>query len=168
MVGEKKLIYQTKECVVKWGGIDALLFIVGRAGSARSSKDRKTMDSYTLEVPSNMRFVKDDIMGIKALGLFNLNGSDIVYFIVSHRMFTRRLILKRRVEDLQLGAESYQKKLNITKSQKTFNEIEFKEPYTPLYDPPGIVYEDLDKQKRVLRADELYKFSDDILKFVRD
>ncbi|GJX54297.1 hypothetical protein Tco_0282666 [Tanacetum coccineum] len=78
------------------------------------------------------------------------------------------LLLARRVEDLQLGAESYQKKLNITKSQKTFNEIEFKEPYTPLYDPPGIVYEDLDKQKRVLRADELYKFSDDILKFVRD
>nr|GEV85127.1 hypothetical protein [Tanacetum cinerariifolium] len=26
-------------------------------------------------------------------------------------------------------------------------EIEFKEPYTPSYNPPGIVYEDLDKQK---------------------
>ncbi|GKF95005.1 hypothetical protein Tco_0284705, partial [Tanacetum coccineum] len=42
------------------------------------------------------------------------------------------------------------------------------EPYTPSYDPPGIVYEDLDKQKRVLRADELYKFSDDTLNSVRD
>ncbi|GJZ09547.1 hypothetical protein Tco_0543830 [Tanacetum coccineum] len=31
-----------------------------------------------------------------------------------------------------------------------------------------IVYEDLDKQKRVLRADELYKFSDGTLKSVRD
>ncbi|GKA33691.1 hypothetical protein Tco_0720120 [Tanacetum coccineum] len=48
------------------------------------------------------------------------------------------------------------------------HEIEFKEPYTPSYDPPGIVYEDLDKQKRVLRADELYKFSDGTLKSVRD
>ncbi|GJR25376.1 hypothetical protein Tco_1101608 [Tanacetum coccineum] len=46
--------------------------------------------------------------------------------------------------------ESYQKKLIITKPQKTFPEIEFKEPYTPSYDPPGIVYEDLNKQKRVL------------------
>ncbi|GJZ49437.1 hypothetical protein Tco_0603627, partial [Tanacetum coccineum] len=36
------------------------------------------------------------------------------------------------------------------------------------YDPPGIVYEDLDKQKRVLRADELYKFSDGTLKSVYD
>ncbi|GKC89553.1 hypothetical protein Tco_1150202, partial [Tanacetum coccineum] len=31
-----------------------------------------------------------------------------------------------------------------------------------------IVYKDLNKQKRVLRADELYKFSDGILKSVRD
>ncbi|GJZ44851.1 hypothetical protein Tco_0592447 [Tanacetum coccineum] len=83
-------------------------------------------------------------------------------------MFTRSLILKRRVKDLQLGVESYQKKLNITKPQKTFPEIKFKEPYTPSYDPPAIVYEDLDKQKRVLRVDELYKFSDGTLKSVRD
>ncbi|GJR36731.1 hypothetical protein Tco_1212415 [Tanacetum coccineum] len=61
-----------------------------------------------------------------------------------------------------------QKKLNITKPQKTFLEIKFKEPYTPSYDPPRIVYEDLNKQKRVLRADDLYKFSDGTLKYVRD
>ncbi|GJS58569.1 hypothetical protein Tco_0653353 [Tanacetum coccineum] len=68
----------------------------------------------------------------------------------------------------QLQPISAISKLNITKPQKTFPEIEFKEPYTPSYDPPGIVYEDLDKQKRVLRADELYKFSDGTLKSVRD
>ncbi|GJV47773.1 hypothetical protein Tco_1437985 [Tanacetum coccineum] len=71
-------------------------------------------------------------------------------------MFTRSLIIKRRVEDLQLGVESYQKKLNITAPQKTFPEIEFKELYTPSYKPPGVIYEDLNKQKRVTRADELY------------
>ncbi|GJT45675.1 hypothetical protein Tco_0954390, partial [Tanacetum coccineum] len=74
--------------------------------------------------------------------LFHLDGSDIVDFIVALRMFTRSLILKRRVEDLQLGVESYQKKLNITKPQKTFLKIEFKEPYTPSYDPPGISVRD--------------------------
>ncbi|GJV01103.1 hypothetical protein Tco_1334672 [Tanacetum coccineum] len=47
--------------------------------------------------------------------LFQLDESDIVDFIVALRMFTRSLIIKRRVEDLQLGVESYQKKLNITK-----------------------------------------------------
>nr|GEV47741.1 hypothetical protein [Tanacetum cinerariifolium] len=30
-------------------------------------------------------------------------------------MFTRSIVIKRRVEDLQLGVESYQKKLNLTK-----------------------------------------------------
>ncbi|GJS15656.1 hypothetical protein Tco_0410128 [Tanacetum coccineum] len=100
--------------------------------------------------------------------LFHLNGNVIVDFIVALRMFTRSLILNKRVIDLQLGVESYQKKLNFTKPQKTFPEIEFKEPYTPSYDPPRIVYEDLNKQKRVLRADEQYKFSDGTLKSVRD
>ncbi|GKE23393.1 hypothetical protein Tco_1434905 [Tanacetum coccineum] len=100
--------------------------------------------------------------------LFHLDRSVIVDFIMALLMFTRSLILKRPVEDLQLSVESYQKKLNITKPQKTFPEIEFKEPYTPSYDPPGIIYEDLKKQKRVLRADELYKFSDGTLKSVRD
>ncbi|GJT61997.1 hypothetical protein Tco_1005530 [Tanacetum coccineum] len=60
------------------------------------------------------------------------------------------------------------KKLNITKPQNTFPEIEFKEPYTPSYNPPGIVYEDLNKQEIFLRADELYKFSDGTLKSVHD
>ncbi|GJW44628.1 hypothetical protein Tco_0073427 [Tanacetum coccineum] len=67
-----------------------------------------------------------------------------------------------------LGVESYQKKLNITAPHKTFPEIEFKEIYTPSYNPPGVIYEDLNKQKRVMWADELYKFSDETLKKVRD
>ncbi|GJU86327.1 hypothetical protein Tco_1293873 [Tanacetum coccineum] len=100
--------------------------------------------------------------------LFQLNSSDIANLIVALRMFTRSLIIKRQVKDLQLGVESYQKKLNITAPQKTFLEIEFKELYTPSYKPPGVIYEDLNKQKRVMRADELYKFLNETLKTVRD
>ncbi|GJU17085.1 hypothetical protein Tco_1145051 [Tanacetum coccineum] len=47
--------------------------------------------------------------------LFHLDKNVIIDFIVALRMFTRILILKRHVEDLQLGVKSYQKKLNITK-----------------------------------------------------
>ncbi|GJR37899.1 hypothetical protein Tco_1213583 [Tanacetum coccineum] len=70
--------------------------------------------------------------------------------------------------DLQLGVESYQKKLNITEPQKTFPEIKFKELYTPSYKPPVVIYEDLNKQTLVMQADELYKFSDRTVKTVRD
>ncbi|GJY21723.1 hypothetical protein Tco_0394289 [Tanacetum coccineum] len=100
--------------------------------------------------------------------LFHLNESDIVDFIVALRMFTRSLVIKHRVEDLQLDVESYKKKLNITAPQQTFLEIEFKELYTPSHKPPGVMYEDLNKQKRVMRADGLYKFSNGTLKTIRD
>nr|GEU71442.1 hypothetical protein [Tanacetum cinerariifolium] len=50
--------------------------------------------------------------------LFHLDGEIIVDLVVVLRMFTRSLIIKKRVEDVQLGVESYQKKLNITKPQK--------------------------------------------------
>ncbi|GJU50132.1 hypothetical protein Tco_1219687 [Tanacetum coccineum] len=58
--------------------------------------------------------------------------------------FSKSLIIKRRVKDLQLGVESnYQKKINITKPQKTFPGIEFKELYTPSYKPPRTVCDEL-------------------------
>ncbi|GJS46320.1 hypothetical protein Tco_0596441 [Tanacetum coccineum] len=81
--------------------------------------------------------------------LFHLDGSDIVDFIVALNLFKRSLIIKRRVKDLQLG-------------------VEIKELYTPSFNPPEAVYEDLNKQKRVMRADDLYKFFDRTLKTVRD
>ncbi|GJW13543.1 hypothetical protein Tco_0017676 [Tanacetum coccineum] len=46
--------------------------------------------------------------------------------------------------------------------------ISAKELYTPSFDPPRVVYEDLNKRKRVMRADELYKFPNETLKLVRD
>ncbi|GJY15588.1 hypothetical protein Tco_0386010 [Tanacetum coccineum] len=112
--------------------------------------------------------IKDMLLLAVQHKLFHLNESDIVEFIVALSMFKRSVIIKRQVEDLQLGVESYQKKLNITAPQKTFLEIKLKELYTPSYKPPGVIYEELYKQKRVMRADELYKFSDGTLKNVHD
>nr|GEX36835.1 hypothetical protein [Tanacetum cinerariifolium] len=77
--------------------------------------------------------------------LFHLNKSDIVDSIVALCMFTRSLIIKPQVEDLQLVVESYQKKLNITPPQQTFPEIKFKELYTLLYKPPGM------RERRIIR-----------------
>ncbi|GKF99138.1 hypothetical protein Tco_0297921, partial [Tanacetum coccineum] len=62
--------------------------------------------------------------------LFNLDGDDIVDLVVALRMFTQRIIIQKRVEDVQLSVESYQKKLNITKPQEDFPGIPAKDPYT--------------------------------------
>ncbi|GJY72169.1 retrovirus-related pol polyprotein from transposon TNT 1-94 [Tanacetum coccineum] len=96
--------------------------------------------------------------------LLHLDGDVIVDLAVALRMFTRSLIIKKRVEDVQLDVESYQKKLNITKPQKDFPGISANELYTPSFDPLEVIYEDLSNQKRLMRADELYKFSDGTLK----
>ncbi|GJZ61872.1 hypothetical protein Tco_0618009 [Tanacetum coccineum] len=88
-------------------------------------------------VDLHLNDIEDMMLLIVQHKTFHLNDSDIVDFIVALRMFTRNLIIKRHVEDLQLGVESYQKKLNITAPQKTFPEIKFKELYTPSYKPPG-------------------------------
>ncbi|GKE23804.1 hypothetical protein Tco_1435316 [Tanacetum coccineum] len=58
----------------------------------------------------------DDILyKFKEGKLTNLNVEERLAFNVSLRMFTRSVVIQRRVEDLQLGVESYQKKLNLTK-----------------------------------------------------
>ncbi|GJZ92556.1 hypothetical protein Tco_0664621 [Tanacetum coccineum] len=77
---------------------------------------------------------------------------------IKDMLFTRGIVLKNKVEDVQLGVESYQRKLNLTKPQRTCQHISVKEPYTLNYDPPGIIYEDKRKKKRLMRADEIYKF----------
>ncbi|GKB42084.1 hypothetical protein Tco_0887026 [Tanacetum coccineum] len=160
----KQNVYSTKAilCVKKLHGYSYLEEIVVKRSDQQLYKFKEG-DFVAL----HLNDIKDMLLLTVQHKLFHLNRNVIVDFIVALRMFTRTLILKRRVEDLQLGVESYQKKLNITKPQKTFPKIEFKEPYTPSYNLLGIVYEDLNKQKRVLRANELYKFSDGTLKSVR-
>ncbi|GJS86284.1 hypothetical protein Tco_0752825 [Tanacetum coccineum] len=91
----------------------------------------------------------------------NVYSTQKILSVVSVKVKKLHEVLSsKRVKDLQLGVESYQKKLNITKPLKTFPGIEFKEFYTPSFYLPGAIYEDLNKQKRVIRADELYKFLD--------
>nr|GFC86047.1 hypothetical protein [Tanacetum cinerariifolium] len=47
--------------------------------------------------------------------LSNLTVEERFAFNVSLKMFTRSIVIQRRVEDLQLGVKSYRKRLNLTK-----------------------------------------------------
>ncbi|GJX04507.1 hypothetical protein Tco_0190423 [Tanacetum coccineum] len=46
-------------------------------------------------------------------------GDDVADFAIAVRMFTRSLVIQKQVEDLQVGVESYQKKINVTKPDTT-------------------------------------------------
>ncbi|GKD68561.1 hypothetical protein Tco_1322651, partial [Tanacetum coccineum] len=51
--------------------------------------------------------------------LTNLLGDDFSNFAIALIMFTRSLVIQKRVKDLQLRVESYQKKINVTKPETT-------------------------------------------------
>nr|GFB32475.1 hypothetical protein [Tanacetum cinerariifolium] len=100
--------------------------------------------------------------------LSNLIVEERLAFNVSLRMFTRCIVIKRCVEDLQLGVESYQKKLNLTKSNTYRTDLRRREAYTAYSNPRGFIYQNKDKKNRLMRIDELHKFSDGTLNDVRN
>ncbi|GJY47531.1 hypothetical protein Tco_0436594 [Tanacetum coccineum] len=99
--------------------------------------------------------------------LTNLNIEERLALGVSLRMFTRSIVIKRRVEDLQLGIESYQKKLNLTKPDMYKSDLKRKTTYTAYSNPRGFIYQNQDKKNKLMRIDELHKFSDGTLNNVR-
>ncbi|GJV76691.1 hypothetical protein Tco_1508275 [Tanacetum coccineum] len=82
-------------------------------------------------------------------------------------MFTRSIVLRRRMEDLKLGVESYQKKLNLTRPNTYRSDLKRMSAYTTYSNPRGFIYQNKDKKNRLMRIDELYKFSDGTLNDVR-
>nr|GEX85727.1 hypothetical protein [Tanacetum cinerariifolium] len=99
--------------------------------------------------------------------LTNLTVKECFTFNVSLRMFTRSIVIQRRVEDLQLGVKSYQKKPNLTKPDTYRSDLKHKEAYIAYSNLKGFIYQNKDKQNRLMRIDELHKFSDRMLIDVR-
>nr|GEY00500.1 hypothetical protein [Tanacetum cinerariifolium]GEY00818.1 hypothetical protein [Tanacetum cinerariifolium]GEY05679.1 hypothetical protein [Tanacetum cinerariifolium] len=82
-------------------------------------------------------------------------------------MFTQRIVIQERVEDLQLRVESYQKKINLKKPDTYSLDLRRMTPYTAYPDIQGIIYEDEMNKNRLMRTDELHKFSEGALNHVR-
>ncbi|GJZ99634.1 hypothetical protein Tco_0672185 [Tanacetum coccineum] len=107
--------------------------------------------------------IEDMLILVVQNRLTNLSGDDVSDFAIALRMFTRSLVIQKRVKDLSLGVESYRKKINVTKPDTTRPNLRKRHPYTPYKDPQGFIYVDDYKRNRLMRSDELYKFSDGTL-----
>ncbi|GJT11373.1 hypothetical protein Tco_0858415 [Tanacetum coccineum] len=107
--------------------------------------------------------IEDMLILVVQNRLSNILGDDVADFEIALRMYTRSLVIQRRVEDLQLGVESYQKQTNVTKPDTTRPDLRKRHPYTPYKDPQGFIYVDDIGRNRLMRTDELYKFSDGTL-----
>nr|GEY85051.1 hypothetical protein [Tanacetum cinerariifolium] len=91
--------------------------------------------------------IKDMLLLLVQGKLSNLTIEERFAFNVSLRMFTRSIVIQRRVKDLQLGR---------------------REAYTAYSNPRGFIYQNKDKKNKLMRIDELYKFSDGTLNDVRN
>nr|GEZ62197.1 hypothetical protein [Tanacetum cinerariifolium] len=115
----------------------------------------------------NLCDIEDMLLLLVQKKLSNLDINDRYDLKVALRMFTRCIVILHRVKDLQLGVESYQKKLNVTRPETFRLDVPNMIPYTSYKNPQGIIYQDKFVRNRLMRSDKLYKFCDGTLSSVR-
>ncbi|GJW53349.1 hypothetical protein Tco_0097434, partial [Tanacetum coccineum] len=93
----------------------------------------------------------------------NLLGSDIRMLSTAVKLWTRNLVIRQQVEDFQLGIESYQMQLNLTKPGWDATGFEFKHDYTIIDSPRVVVFPVSNNEQKIMRFNEIYKFNDGTL-----
>ncbi|GJU71132.1 retrovirus-related pol polyprotein from transposon TNT 1-94 [Tanacetum coccineum] len=83
-------------------------------------------------------------------------------------LWTRNIVIRKRVKDLQLGIESYQTKLNLEQPNWDASDFPFKEDYTIVFKPRAVIYRDRDDNRKMMRIDEVHKFSDGTLTRIKE
>ncbi|GKA11346.1 hypothetical protein Tco_0690779 [Tanacetum coccineum] len=126
-------------------------FYIDRHTAESSRKDFKNL------YPSDF----EDLNLLLLQGHLNhLPGSDIRMLSTAVKLWTRNLVIRQRVEDFQLGIESYQKQLNLTKPGWDATGFEFKHDYTIIDSPRAVVFPVSNNEWKIMRFNEIYKFSD--------
>nr|GFA51893.1 hypothetical protein [Tanacetum cinerariifolium] len=163
---KRRIIAVTELKIVEWHNYKHLDWISVRRDDDKIYKFKEG-DFKRLRLQD----IEDMLLLLVQGKLSNLTVEELFAFNVSLRMFTRSIVIQRRVEDHQLGVKSYQKRLNLTKPDTYRPDLkrrERREAYTAYLNPRGFIYQNKDKKNRLMRIDELYKFSDGTLNNVRN
>ncbi|GKA60400.1 hypothetical protein Tco_0759807 [Tanacetum coccineum] len=117
---KRRIIAVTKLQIVEWHNYKHLDWITVRRDDDKLYKFKEG-DFNRLRIQD----IEDMLLLLVQGKLTNLTVEERLAFNVSLRMFTRSIVIQKCVEDLQLGVESYQKKLNLTKpdTDGTFNDV---------------------------------------------
>ncbi|GJZ55898.1 hypothetical protein Tco_0611091 [Tanacetum coccineum] len=108
------------------GGISTMKYTTSTTKTKAAKYDLPSIEDIVPNIWSPVKVAYDR---------YALWGDDVANFAIALRMFTRSLVIHKRVEDLQLGVESYQKKINVTKPDTTRPDLRKRHPYTPYKDP---------------------------------
>nr|GEV35863.1 hypothetical protein [Tanacetum cinerariifolium] len=137
--------------------------------------DRHTSKGDCSAVKTHMR-----ILSIVRIKVFSMYGYDYMKKIVLRHLnhlppkdkkilttavnqWTRQLVIRQRVKDFQLGIESYQTRLNLTKPQWDATSFEYKHDFTVIDSPRAVIFQDKYGVQMMMRFNEIHKFSDGTL-----
>ncbi|GKA94511.1 hypothetical protein Tco_0816549 [Tanacetum coccineum] len=95
--------------------------------------------------------------------LNHLSKSDKIHLHTAINLWIRNLVIRIYVEDLHLGIESYQTKLNLELPNWDASDFLFKEDYTIVNKPRIVIYKDKNDQKKMIRISKVHKFSEGTL-----
>ena len=109
------------------------------------------------------------------LFLLNLQGK-LHHLTPKHRhilvravsMWIRSLVIRQRVEDFQLGIESYQSQVNLTRPKWNAANFHDLPDYSMIEDPMAVVFKDKYGVSMLMRFDEVHKFSDGTLQLIEE
>nr|GEV20369.1 RNA-binding KH domain-containing protein PEPPER-like [Tanacetum cinerariifolium] len=127
---KKRIIVVTHVKVMKWYDYGYLEAIIVRTEDQTLHKFKEG-DFPRL----NLRDIEDLLLLLVQRKLSNLEKDVIFDLNVALWMFTRLVVIHKWVEDLQLGVESYQEKLNLTKPETFRSDISKMTPYTTYKNP---------------------------------
>nr|GEX53697.1 hypothetical protein [Tanacetum cinerariifolium] len=95
--------------------------------------------------------------------LNNLPPKDKKILTTAVNLWTRQLVIRQRVEDFQLGIESYQTQLNLTKPYWDATGYEYKHDYTVIDSPRAAIFRDKYGVQMMMRVNEIHKFKYEVL-----
>ncbi|GKC62558.1 hypothetical protein Tco_1095156, partial [Tanacetum coccineum] len=130
-----RIITATKLQIVEWHNYKHLDWI-----TVRRNDDKL----YTFKEGDYKRLRLQDIEDMLLLlvqgKLTNLTIEERLALNVSLRMYTRSIVIQRRVEDLRLSVKSYQKKLNLTRLDTYRSDLKRLPTYSAYPNPKGFIY----------------------------
>ncbi|GKA75160.1 hypothetical protein Tco_0781538, partial [Tanacetum coccineum] len=129
--------------------------------------DRHTSEEYVIAerdfkylYPSNF----EDLYLLNLQGHLNhLSPEDKKILTTAVNLWTRNLVIRQRVEDFQLGIESYQTQLNLTKSRWDAKGFKYKHDFIVIDSPRAVTFKDKYGVQMIMRFNEIHKFSDGTL-----
>ncbi|GKB18245.1 hypothetical protein Tco_0852168 [Tanacetum coccineum] len=154
-------------CAFKFVRIEVFLLIWSSEPMKKIVLRRADLKEYIIAERDFKHMYPSDFEDLYLLNLQghlnHLSPEDKKILTTAVNLWTRNLVIRHRVEDFQLGIESYQTQLNLTKPRWEATGFEFKHDYTVIDSPRAVTFRDRYGVQMIMRFNEIHKFSDGTL-----